>query len=1690
MKRILIFLILSASCLAQNARMLSGVNYQSGTSYALQPSDVTQPVVFNNASAVAVCLSSPFSLCSGVSAFSGGYFSKGAIFTVQNNGAGTVTITCSSCTINGSATLALASNQGADIYGDGTNYTAVITGGPGGSGTVTSVGATSGGGITVTGSPSTTPNVGLTTACANGQVLAWNGSAWACSSAGTGTGNVNTCTGGFTCPGPQSVQQPLSSGVTTVFGINNNEKIRNVDGFWNQPQTDSGGSIGNLSIPGSNTLTLTPCWAGIDAASASHGYQYSVYISGTGTAEAVPVIGGTCTPGASSGTIIVTTLNTHSAGFTVGSASTGIQEAWNDCWISDSSGAGQSQPCYVKLMASTQYFVHATVTTRGRNSILDGSGAYLVCSTRSKCIKLGTAAAPNGGHIFHLQGGSTIANAGVQVSGVSAASGTYTVTTVQNHTFSATGDAGLGDFVDCELHFTTLDAHWVGRVISTGLTSTQFEVSFGAATAASGTGFGWCNLENTFIEDGSSDAVIEDINLEALGGVATGQFTYGFVDDNDQTGRWLKIRNDGTGIIASSANWPIGAMFYSRNDQNNEGVMFITADATNNNFYSGGINGAKIADSVCQGEPSFCIRYFGSLQPAVIDSMYQDQGSLNPLYGQVVQMGMLTSGSRGTVVKGNLPLTASAPQFVTGGSTANQRNYYAVPRSSVNGYFYPMFFGSALPTSGAVSIPLAWPSITMQDGFNHSSIGTLTWDILVTIGQPTSGTPSAPFGTGTYALATNVSGACSQGMCTFTDTQPALSTYTVQPSAWYAQFWYWPAVIVNNNPQNLGPTVMDSANLAGAYVSASGTASGGGGPQVIAGNCFASGSFAAFSSAYVNCPQSESGTAALNLFQVSNQPANSKGRVNFGGSITAPNDLITLEDSNAGKTKATAGGRPSNDANDVALGKDQSGGLSERAPTSISNYIGTLNDNSSYLERLTSAAKTFNVPVSVSNLIPGQPAIGFSGPASGATLQPVATKFYVTALPNAGTTPDTYINNCEAWALTSGGLTCDASMLNQTYTFTHGIRSGRLVPPSVTATSGGSIPDGNIALVTITLCSQQAATNGQPQGNCPATYGETPAAVEVTTAAISGTNQTLTVASPANTATTGYFGSAAFYNVYEIDAGSTPNSWTEQYCSTTVIGTATTIPSSTTCAGSTVSTQDFATELILPAWGTWNCNITNGTDACLTLYSYSWTHGLNVGIGGRFSIFNLNGSTNAYAICSNDQDPKRTTSLETAGNFTCQNLNNSGGTMTGGSACVWSQTSDTTRFDNVGCTDSNVADVGHWIWGGGAGETIINLHGSGNSHTVSCELGKAGFTNAGTYGFGWSCPAAGGSSNNFIFAAGGGMASVTGLYMEEDVASTVPKMQMGSGSSTPVGVVRDYAVGAAIAGSTNTVCNFSSSLIPGTMKCENGSTTQKGMPLATDQASNGQNFYGSTQSSTIASVTPVVGGVGRFHYQDSESLMISDDFVTGQLTSGSIGSLNWNMQGSAACGTASQPAGSIPNIGLFEVQTGASSGNTCGVTFATAGALGALGATNYWDMTWVFKVPATTNAGAYVGWSDSLTTVPANFAGFAFDTSNSAAFRLCVIVASTSTCDATTYTADTNFHRIHLWGQSLSGGTVTIRMQFDGNAAVTFCTSGCTDTVTPTTNGVTPIAQAVTRTTSAQQLIIDYFAVRMMGLVR
>lgn len=93
----------------------SAVRATTTTSEALANSDQGKLVTFSNAAAVA---------CTIAQAGSGGNFATGWVASLKNLGAGTVTCTATTSTIDGSGSVVrLMPGQGLDLYSDGTNYT-------------------------------------------------------------------------------------------------------------------------------------------------------------------------------------------------------------------------------------------------------------------------------------------------------------------------------------------------------------------------------------------------------------------------------------------------------------------------------------------------------------------------------------------------------------------------------------------------------------------------------------------------------------------------------------------------------------------------------------------------------------------------------------------------------------------------------------------------------------------------------------------------------------------------------------------------------------------------------------------------------------------------------------------------------------------------------------------------------------------------------------------------------------------------------------------------------------------------------------------------------------------------------------------------------------------------------------------------------------------------------------------------------------------------------------------------------------------------------------------------------------------------------------------------------------------------------------------------------------------------------
>jgi hypothetical protein len=224
------------------------VNAQSGTTYTVLSSDCGKFVTFSNAASQAVTLPQAT-----------GSFASGFIWYAGNLGAGTVTITPTTSTINGLSTLTLTTGQGGMIVADPSGNYQILTGkSSGGSGTVTSDSFT--GGLISVANPTTTP--AFTVAGTSGGIPYFSSaSTWASSAAlaanavilGGGAGAAPTVTATdttithalFATAGAPAFRAMAATDLPVVVapGVNN--------------VTFSATPAFNLSLGNNQTITLT-----------------------------------------------------------------------------------------------------------------------------------------------------------------------------------------------------------------------------------------------------------------------------------------------------------------------------------------------------------------------------------------------------------------------------------------------------------------------------------------------------------------------------------------------------------------------------------------------------------------------------------------------------------------------------------------------------------------------------------------------------------------------------------------------------------------------------------------------------------------------------------------------------------------------------------------------------------------------------------------------------------------------------------------------------------------------------------------------------------------------------------------------------------------------------------------------------------------------------------------------------------------------------------------------------------------------------------------------------------------------------------------------------------------------------------------------------------------------------------------
>jgi len=808
-----------------------------------------------------------------------------------------------------------------------------------------------------------------TSAPTNGQVLTFSATSgqYAPATPSGGVGGVSLAPAAS-----QSIVQPAG----TQFSANNLSGIRYVTAGDNWSASPSG----SLTAGTAAVVTLTPCPLGVDATGNS---MYYVYVSGQGTPEAVMVTGGSCTPAAGSGTIAFTPKNSHAAGYAISSATSGIQEAINDaCGLPTGSGGNPNARVVLPPTGATANSlpVYGTIFAHCSRTLIEGNGTQLACSTRDRCVVLGDLLSSNHYGGVNLRGvnfSSALNVDGCQITSTQRQSNVVTITVGTGCSTIQTGDV-------VNINFTDNPGYWGSHgpvtVSGTSITYSQTGGNIGLATTP-----GTIAIQNAAIEDNALPGTIEQIQINATAG---GKFNQGLVIDNDQA---ATIRNtDYNGGLLCTANH-CGSYVYSAGTSAATPVIWV--DKANWGFQCAGNgitdyanNGVKVTDSVVQGFGMWGVNaqtLLGSFGATEADNVYMEEGGgpcVHPYEGSNFSAsGFIWYGNvQPLVLQGGEQPGAHIPQFANTGAT--QYNYYVVANDS-NGtstvHSFPLAAGYAL-TNATGAINGQFPHIPPQNPGD-----TVTYDIIRM--QPSASlaadAPSFPVkgactGGSMTACGSVVTGQaqCAGLVCTFSDTASAnTSSYTINNLTWLPVLPFWPGGIVITGSGGAGSTSpVITSSEPGAVVSVNGDNFPG---VLVRGQCGYADNGGVSGGVWKQCMEYGTNGSGMGgvLFNDAGALAGVKGKINFQGlTIGGVNahHIFTLVDSAPATTLATIGFRPPANSNDTYIGLDAATGLSSAqlafgAPVAISSYIGNTGDNSSFLERLTAASKTFNVPVNI-----------------------------------------------------------------------------------------------------------------------------------------------------------------------------------------------------------------------------------------------------------------------------------------------------------------------------------------------------------------------------------------------------------------------------------------------------------------------------------------------------------------------------------------------------------------------------------------------------------------------------------------------------------------------------------------------------------------------------------------------------
>lgn len=671
----------------------------------------------------------------------------------------------------------------------------------------------------------------------------------------------------------------------------------------------------SLVSPGKDSVTLSVCPPGVIGTETA----YYVYISGTGTPEAVRVTGGTCQGDGHSGTLEFTTAHSHPNGYFIGSASSGVQEASIAARYIPSNPKGVTQSGRV-VIPPGEYDVFAPISIRASSQTVDFGGSILNCYTPDDpCIFVGD---PKNSNAF----------------------GNISLLAPRGRPMMT---AGTKPFIEVNAQQT--------RIFNVTTRKPPKGGSFGSYVQV--------DDDEAFLLDG--------VNTDIGGGVTCNPTYCGAV------------------VMAPGPFKTFAAVGWLKNlnlslECAGKGVEWISG------------NGLKISDSVIQGWSVFGVRVSnqrGGYTGLITDNVYFETSETCSKYSPYGNVGNAAVIAEGTPVR-IMGLGANSPAgiFPNWGEKTGTHDwlYWVVPVHEKFGDGVPLPAGYAL-TNGLGSVTGTFPRIA---GATSYKILKMEWD-------QRSFPRSYPEGTGKYLLTTIQQSSCAALTCSFTDRGQELSSYTNVGESGSANVYmprldFWPGDIVLSPIQDISarddtaPTLRVQADVLslGGIVTTQPDWAVAGEANTVRLSTATPTAAASVEAVHTNGMGQFPGATimpAVSLPQVA--PSGYKGRLNFGqhGITNKFTPVITLGDSNWGKTWAIPGHRPPADINDLDIGYE--GNIDvfyDRAQNEIRDYVGKFPDGKPQ-EKLSASTKTFNVPVIVNgDLTVNGKCDGCAGPVGGA----------------------------------------------------------------------------------------------------------------------------------------------------------------------------------------------------------------------------------------------------------------------------------------------------------------------------------------------------------------------------------------------------------------------------------------------------------------------------------------------------------------------------------------------------------------------------------------------------------------------------------------------------------------------------------------------------------------------------------